>query len=99
MEGEQNYHFFFKTLANKLRIDILAALKENEMCVKEIAEKVEEDRSKTSHALKQLLDCNFVKVEKKGRKRIYRLNKDTISPLMDLADEHVTKNCDNCKLH
>ncbi len=99
MESEQNYHYFFRTLSNSLRIDILACLKKGEKCVKDISENIGEDRSKISHALKQLLDCNFVSVEKKGRKRIYHLNEDTIQPLLELADRHVTENCDECSLH
>ncbi len=99
MESEQNYHYFFRTLSNRLRIDILTCLKNGEKCVNDIAETIGEGRSKTSHALKQLLDCNFVYVKKKGRKRIYHLNEDTIQPLLELADIHVTENCDECSLH
>lgn len=96
MDKEKNYHYFFKTLANQLRIDILIELSKKDCCVSEIAEETGEDRSKVSHALKNLLNCNFVRVEKKGRRRVYSINKDTIKPLLEIVDRHVRHNCSDC---
>lgn len=98
MEEYGNYHYFFKTLSNRLRMQVLLELKEEPKCVTSVAEIVEEDRSKVSHALKHLLRCNFVSVEPEGRRRIYRLNKETIEPLLDLAQKHVEEKCSECEL-
>ena len=97
MDREKNYHYFFRTLANPLRIHLLTELSRESRCVSELAEEMEEDRSRVSHALKNLLECNFVTVEKDGRKRVYSINKNTIQPLLEIADEHVRNNCKNCK--
>ena len=80
-------------------MDILSSLRNSEKCVSEIAEEIGEDRSKVSHSLRHLLKCNFVFVEKKGRKRIYTLNKSTIKPLLDIADKHVVNHCKECGMH
>jgi len=71
-------------------------LKRNPKCVSDLAKDIKEERSKVSHALRDLRSCNFVFMEKEGRKRIYRLNEHTFEPLLDLVDEHVRKYCEKC---
>ena len=63
----------------------------------ELSTSLLQERSKVSHALKSLLDCGFVEVEKKGRERIYSLNKDTIVPLLNIVEKHVKKYCKVCR--
>ncbi len=87
---------FFETLGTELKIDLLIELKKESLSVTELAQKVNQERSKVSHALTTLLKCNFVKVEKEGKRRIYSLNKETILPLLDLSEEHIKKYCENC---
>jgi DNA-binding transcriptional ArsR family regulator len=60
-------------------------------------DKINEERSKVSHALLSLHDCVFVNVRKEGKRRIYSLNKDTIEPLLNLVEKHVNKYCKVCK--
>ena len=93
----KNPHIFFETLGTKLKIDILARLKRSSLSVNELSEQLNQERSKVSHALRSLLACNFVKVKKDGRQRIYSLNSDTITPLFDLVEEHLRKYCKVCK--
>lgn len=90
-------YLFFETLGTKLKTDLVLKLKEKPLSVKELSEELNQERSKVSHALISLLDCGFVKVSKKGRKRIYSLNKDTILPLLNLVEKHVKKYCKVCK--
>jgi len=59
----------------------------------EISSALQEEQSKVSHNLRALADCHFLDVEKKGKKRIYSLNKETIIPLMRLVEKHVKKYC------
>lgn len=91
-----NCEKFFLTLSTRLKIDIIESLREGKKSVNEISQDIEEERSKVSHALQDLLACNFVEVNKKGRKRIYNINKDTIEPLLELVDRHVEKYCGKC---
>ncbi len=94
---KNKYHLFFETLGTKLKINIIGSLRKKSFSVTELAQELGEERSKVSHALLSLLDCNFVQVKRKGKKRIYSLNKDTINPLLDLVEEHVNKYCKKCK--
>ena len=63
-------YVFFETLGNKLKLNIISKLKHKPMIVTELSEDLNQERSKVSHALISLLDCEFVHVKKDGRKRI-----------------------------
>lgn len=72
---------------------IVQALKEKPMSVTELTEALGEEQSKVSHNLKSLSQCHIVEVEQKGKRRIYSLNKETMVPLLQLAENHVKKYC------
>jgi DNA-binding transcriptional ArsR family regulator len=93
------YHIFFRNLANPLKIKIICALKEKESSVSDLTYKLEFEQSKISHALALLKKCNIVESKKKGKERIYSLNKKTILPLLKMIDEHSKSYCDcsSCK--
>lgn len=93
---ESNYELFFGLFANKLKVEILAALMQKPMEVAELAKALSVERSKVSHALLKLNKCRIVEAEKKGKFRVYSLNKDTVPPLLKLVDRHVSKYCTNC---
>jgi len=90
------YHMFFRNLSNKLKIDIICALKKKDKSVNEIVEEVGAEQSKVSHALASLRCCSIVKMKQKGKQRIYCLSKETIVPLLKLIDKHETKFCKFC---
>ncbi len=94
--GDQKYHLFFESLANRSRMEILSSLKRGPKCVKELAHDLNRERSSVSHALRELLRCNLVFVNEEGRKRIYKLNDDTLKPLLELVDVHEKKYCNEC---
>ena len=89
----KNYHLFFSNLSNKLKNDIIVALRENEMNVTDLSKALRVEQSKLSHALTSLKCCKIVNVEQKGKERIYSLNKETIVPILDLVDNHAILNC------
>lgn len=89
-------HLFFETLGTRLKTNIIAELKEKPSSVTELAERLNQERSKVSHALISLLDCGFVSAKKDSKRRIYSLNKDTIIPLLNLVERHVKKYCKLC---
>jgi len=88
-----SFNLFFETLATKLRVDILAALRDKPKTVTEICEIVKQDQSKVSHNLKRLRDCKFITAKRKGKNVIYSLNEETIVPLLKLVEKHVKKCC------
>ena len=87
------YHFFFRNLANPIRIKIISSLKEKEKSVGELSEELKIEQSKLSHALKSLKCCNIVNVKQKGKHRIYSLNKKTIIPILKIIDSHSRAFC------
>ena len=98
------YSIFFSNLSTPLRLEIITALKEKEMCVKELSYKLKVEQSKLSHALIGLKKCNLVNVKRRGKNRVYSLNKKTILPILNLIDIHSKEycggncgNCDSCK--
>ena len=90
-------YLFFETLGTKLKIDIINELKNRELNVNELARRLNQERSKVSHALISLSECGFVNARKEGKTRIYLLNKETITPLLNLVERHVKKYCKACR--
>lgn len=89
-----SFDHFFLTLANKQRVHILQLLAEKgTLSVSAIAETLQLEQSSVSHSLKQLLLCHFVTVEQSGKERIYRINEDTVKPLFDQIEQHISKYC------
>ena len=95
----KTYHHFFSNLSNALRIEIISALRKADkgLSVKELASTLWVEQSKLSHALANLRKCNLVLVAKKGKTRIYSLNKKTLVPILEIIDKHSSENCGgNC---
>jgi DNA-binding transcriptional ArsR family regulator len=94
---KETYYIFFGKLANKLKIEIISTLKENPCSVMQLVKKLGVEQSKLSHALASLRCCNIVLVKRKGKERIYSLNKGTILPILKIIDQHEKKFCKFCK--
>ena len=88
-----SYESFFENFSNKTRIKIIETLLKKSKSVTEICSDIHEEQSKVSHNLKKLTKCHFLDVKRKGKKRIYSLNKDTLIPILDLVSKHVHKYC------
>lgn len=85
-----NLHkLFLKALSNETRLLVLETLRTGPKCVSEISEELGFEQSRVSHNLKCLCNCGFVQVERKGKNRIYEINKKTIVPLFETIDKHV----------
>lgn len=93
-----SYKRFFKTLANENRLEIIKFLaKSGPKNVMQVVEGTGLEQSAVSHNLRRLLSCHFVEAEQNGRERIYKLNEETIKPLLELMDKHVNTYCARCK--
>jgi DNA-binding transcriptional ArsR family regulator len=88
-----SYYIFFDTISNKTRMNIIDSLMKKPKSVNEICADIKEEQSKVSHSLKRLMDCNFLNVQREGKKKIYALNEETIIPIFQLVDKHVSKFC------
>ncbi len=91
------YHIFFKNLSNPVKTNLISELKLKSLSVNELVEKTGLEQSKISHALANLRFCNLVNVKRKGKERIYSLNKKTILPILKIIDKHRTNYCPGCK--
>ena len=90
-----SYNIFFKNFANDAKLSIIMCLQKKPMNVGRIARSVGQEQSAVSHNLQKLMLCKIVDVERKGKKRIYSLNKETIMPLLELVEKHRTTMCCN----
>ncbi len=86
-------HLFFSTLSTPSRLGILEALKKSPKNVSQLVDILNQEQSMISHNLKSLARCGFVFVERKGRERVYSLNRETMEPMFKLIDKHMSKHC------
>ena len=84
---------FFVNLANPTRLAVLEQLIKQPMSVTELAEALGQEQSMISHNLKTLLECNFVYIQREGKKRIYSVNEETIGALFKAVEIHAEKFC------
>lgn len=65
---------YFRALADPLRIQIIELLRNQELCVCELCEKINVSQSKLSFHLKNLKEANLVTARQEGRWIYYSLN-------------------------
>ena len=87
------YKLFFGTLVSEPRLKIINLLIKGKKNVSEIIKELKIDQTAVSHNLSRLKMCGFVLDEINGKFRYYKLNEETIKPLMLLIDKHMSKNC------
>jgi DNA-binding transcriptional ArsR family regulator len=88
-----SYNLFFDTFSNRTRMRIIESLQQGPKPVGEICRDIREEQSKVSHNLKKMMECHFLDVQRKGKQRVYSLNKDTIVPILKMVENHVHKYC------
>jgi DNA-binding transcriptional ArsR family regulator len=86
--SEENYRLFFSSLANPSRLKIVHALRGISKDVSHICQETGLEQTQVSHNLKRLEKCGMVFAKKMGKHRYYTLNKETITPLLELIDMH-----------
>ena len=79
----------FKALSLDTRMKMILKLYIGEMSVNQLAWNTGMEQSHVSHHLKQLKEANIVTCRPQGKKRMYSLNKETIEPMIALAEKHV----------
>src|SRR3989338_1790435 len=87
------YKIFFGTLVSESRLKIINLLRKCGRNVGEIMEELDMEQSAISHELARLRQCGFVSQEIKGKFRVYKINEETIKPLMGLIDRHMERHC------
>ncbi|MBS3086093.1 helix-turn-helix transcriptional regulator [Candidatus Pacearchaeota archaeon] len=87
------YKIFFGTLVSESRLRIINLLRSGKKNVSEIMKELKMDQTSVSHDLSRLKRCGFVNVEVNGKFRYYWLNEETIKPLIELIDKHMSLYC------
>lgn len=78
---------FFKALANPLRIRILDQLRDGELTVSEIRDRVDVEMPNVSQQLAVLKNKNLVVARKQGNNIYYSCVDPTVFKLLDVAKE------------
>jgi len=84
---------FFSTLANPTRLAILEKLSESDLSVTQITESVGQEQSMISHNLKPLERCRLIYAEKRGKSKVYSVNRETVDALFKTVANHAQKHC------
>ena len=84
-----NMSNFFKAISDPTRLRILQAVRQNPICVGDLAIALQMTKSAISHQLRYLRDCQLVKGEKKGRMTYYELADDHVAAVLSLTLKHL----------
>ncbi len=79
----------FKLLGDPTRLKIILSLKEEELCVCDLATLLGVSRSAVSHQLRLLKNLRLVKFRRQGKIAYYSLDDTHISKLIEAALEHI----------
>jgi ArsR family transcriptional regulator len=80
---------FFNIIGDETRCKILFALKENSMCVCDLANTLSMTKSSISHQLSKLKTNGVVKSQKIGKQVFYSLDDNHVFELFDISLKHV----------
>jgi DNA-binding transcriptional ArsR family regulator len=86
-----SYKLFFKAISNKTRFRIIQSLRDGPKNVTQLVKITGFEQSRVSHNLRCLVECGFVTKERVGKNVIYKINRDTILPILELMDKHIEK--------
>ena len=81
----------FKLIGDPTRLKIILALREEELCVCDLATLLEITRSAVSHQLRLLRGARLVKVRREGKMAYYSLTDWHIAILIQTALEHTNE--------
>lgn len=79
----------FKGFADPTRVHILSLLLiEEELCVTDIAEKVNLSQSAISHQLRLLKQMHLIRFRREGKNILYSLADDHVKTILEMGLEH-----------
>ena len=79
----------FKGFADPTRVHILSLLAVEELCVTDIAERVDLSQSAISHQLRILKQMYLIKFRREGKNILYSLADDHEKTILQMGLEHV----------
>src|SRR6267378_7683638 len=87
----------FSALSNEYRVGILNLLRKGPKNVTEISEALKIEQTMASHNLKCLAFCGLVTSQRLGKNIEYTLNRETVEPIIRLADKHISRYAANLR--
>ena len=87
------YKIFFGTLVSESRLKIINLLRKGKMNVSELTDELKTEQAAISHDLARLKQGGVVSSERDGKFVYYTLNEETIKPLMNLIEKHMSGYC------
>lgn len=79
----------FKVFSDSTRIRILVSLFDGELCVGDIADRLEMSQTAISHQLRILKQNHLIKYRRDGKSMIYSIADDHVKTIINCATEHV----------
>lgn len=79
----------FKVFSDSTRIRILVSLFDGELCVGDIADRLEMSQTAISHQLRILKQNHLIKYRRDGKSVIYSIADDHVKTILNCATEHV----------
>lgn len=80
---------FYKVFGDYTRVKILCVLRMSELCVQDIADKLNMTQSAISHQLRVLKTMSLVSGRREGKTILYSLADDHIAGILDMGLEHI----------
>lgn len=79
----------FKTFGDSTRLRILSELLDGELCVGEIAQRLDMNQSAISHQLRLLRTAELVRVRRDGKSSYYALDDNHVRSIIELGFTHL----------
>ena len=79
----------FKVFGDSTRIRILYAMFDKELCVSDLADRLQLSQSSVSHQLRILKSSKLVKCRREGKSIFYSLDDDHVRKIISMGLEHV----------
>lgn len=91
--GEIHYELaeLYRIFADTTRIKILHILFESEICVGDLAGKLNMTVSAISHQLRVLKNARLIKFRKQGKTSLYSLADDHVKTIIEMGMEHISE--------
>ena len=80
---------FFKVFADTTRVRILYTLRDGELNVQDIADRLSMTQSAISHQLRVLKASRLVKARRTGKQMFYSLCDEHVSTIINMGLEHI----------
>lgn len=87
----------FKIFGDPTRIRILHAMSDSELCVNDIAGRLQMSQSSVSHQLRILKTSKLVKSRRDGKSIFYSLDDEHVRSILNMGMEHIMEGGKNDK--